>query len=111
QAINKSRGITATTPLAAQPQFQATLGKIEVQFKAARALAMQALSRGWAEVCTGRTPPALLQAEIRTSGSYIDELGQQITTEAFQAAGGGALVHGNPLRPHMRGAHAGRRHL
>src|SRR5262249_35801991 len=36
---------------------------------AARALAMQALSRGWAEVCAGRTPPAILQAEIRTSGS------------------------------------------
>lgn len=111
QAISKSRGITATTPLAAQPQFQATLGKIEVQFKAARALAIQALSRGWAEVCTGRTPPAILQAEIRSSGTYIDELGQQITTEAFQAAGGSALFDSNPLQRCLRDAQAAGQHF
>jgi alkylation response protein AidB-like acyl-CoA dehydrogenase len=111
QAICKSRGITATTLLAEQPQFQATLGKIEVQFKAARALAMQALSRGWAEVCSGRTPPAILQAEIRTSGTYIDELGQQITTESFQAAGGSALFDSNPLQRCLRDAQAAGQHF
>jgi alkylation response protein AidB-like acyl-CoA dehydrogenase len=111
QAISKSRHMTATTPLAAQPQFHTTLGKIEVQFKAARALAMQALSQGWAEVCAGRTPPAILQAEIRTSGTYIDELGQQITTEAFQAAGGSALFDSNPLQRCLRDAQAAGQHF
>ena len=72
---------------------------------------MQALSRGWAEVCTGRTPPAILQAEIRASGTYIDELGQQITTEAFQAAGGSALFDSNPLQRCLRDAQAAGQHF
>jgi len=87
QAISKSRGITATTPLAAQPQFQATLGKIEVQFKSGAGIGNASAVAGLGGSLRWRTPPAILQAEIRTSGTYIDELGQQITNRSVSARG------------------------
>jgi Acyl-CoA dehydrogenase, C-terminal domain len=73
--------------------FQFALGKAELQFASARALAFQVLSSIWTEARAGRVPPRPMQAEARAAAAYITELAQRVTTVAFQSAGGGALAN------------------
>ena len=110
QAIEKSRGVPPSS-LPTHPHFQFALGKAELELAAARALAIQVVSRVWAEARTGRLPPPELQAETRATSTYITEAAQRVATVAFQAAGGGGLFATNPLQRCFRDAYAVGQHF
>ena len=105
QAIEKARGVPPSS-LPTHPHFQFALGKAELELAAARALAMQVVSRVWAEASAGRLPSPELQAEARATATYITEAAQRVVTVAFQAAGGGGLFDTNPLQRCFRDAYA-----
>ena len=105
QALQKARGVPPSS-LATHPHFQFALGKAELELAAARALAIQVVSRVWAEARAGRLPPPELQAETRATSTYITEAAQRVVTVAFQAAGGGGLFDTNPLQRCFRDAYA-----
>ncbi|MGA6973292.1 MAG: acyl-CoA dehydrogenase family protein [Candidatus Binatus sp.] len=105
QAIVKARGLPPSS-LVTHPHFQFALGKAELELAAARALAIQVVSRVWAEALAGRLPPPDLQAEARATATYITEAAQRVVTVAFQAAGGGGLFATNPLQRCFRDAFA-----
>jgi indole-3-acetate monooxygenase len=110
QAIEKGRGFPPS-PLPTHPHFQFALGKAELQLASARALALQVLSRVWTEARARRVPPPPMQAEARAAAVYITEVAQQVTTVAFQAAGGGALFDTNPLQRCFCDVHAVGQHF
>jgi len=105
QAIVKARGLPPSS-LVTHPHFQFALGKAELELAAARALAIQVVSRVWAEALAGRLLPPDLQAEARATATYITEVAQRVVTVAFQAAGGGGLFATNPLQRCFRDAFA-----
>ena len=113
QAVEKVRGLSGSppSPLPTHPHFQFALGKAELQLASARALAFQVLSRIWTEARAGRVPPPPMQAEARAAAVYITEVAQQVTTVAFQSAGGGALFDTNPLQRCFRDVHAAGQHF
>lgn len=110
QAVEKGRG-SPPSPLPTHPHFQFALGKAELQLASARALAFQVLSSVWTEARAGRVPPPPMQAEARAAAMYITEVAQQVTTVAFQSAGGGALFDTNPLQRCFRDVHAAGQHF
>ncbi|MBV8361380.1 MAG: hypothetical protein JO189_26100, partial [Deltaproteobacteria bacterium] len=110
QAIEKGRGFPPS-PLSTHPHFQFALGKAELELEAARALALQVLSRIWEEACADRMPSPEQQAEARGAAAYITEVAQRVTTTAFQAAGGGALFDANPLQRCFRDVYAAGQHF
>jgi indole-3-acetate monooxygenase len=110
QAGEKGRG-SPPSPLSTHPHFQFGLGKAELQLASARALAFQVLSRVWTEARAGRVPPPSMQAEARAAAVYITEVAQQVTTVAFQSAGGGVLFDTNPLQRCFRDVHAAGQHF
>lgn len=110
QAVEKGRGFPPS-PLSTHPHLQFTLGKAESELAAARALAFQVLSRIWDEACAGRMPPPERQAEARAAATYITELGQRVTTAAFQAVGGSALFETNALQRCFRDVYAAGQHF
>jgi alkylation response protein AidB-like acyl-CoA dehydrogenase len=110
QAVEKGRG-SPPSPLPTHPHFQFALGKAELQFASARALAFQVLSSIWTEARAGRVPPRPMQAQARAAAAYITELAQRVTTVAFQSAGGGALFDTNPLQRCFRDVHAAGQHF
>ena len=110
QAIEKSRG-NPPSPLATHPHFQFALGKAELQLASARALAFRVLSSLWTEARAGRVPSPPMQAEARAAAVYITEVAQQVTTVAFQSAGGGALFDTNPLQRCWRDVYAAGQHF
>jgi indole-3-acetate monooxygenase len=110
QAVEKGRGFPPS-PLPTHPHFQSALGKAELQLASARALALQVLSSLWTEARAGRVPSPPMQAEARAAAVYITEVAQQVTTVAFQSAGGGALFDTNPLQRCFRDVHAAGQHF
>jgi indole-3-acetate monooxygenase len=110
QAVEKGRG-SPPSPLPTHPHFQFALGKAELQFASARALALQVLSSIWTEARAGRVPPRPMQAQARAAAAYITEMAQRVTTVAFQSAGGGALFDTNPLQRCFRDVHAAGQHF
>jgi alkylation response protein AidB-like acyl-CoA dehydrogenase len=110
QAIKKARGVPPSS-LVTHPHFQFAIGKAELELTAARALAMQVMSRVWAEARAGRLPPPELAAEARATCTYVTEAAQRVVTVAFQAAGGGGLFATNPLQRCFRDAFAVGQHF
>jgi len=110
QAIKKGRGFPPSL-LQTHPHFQFALGKAESALASVRALALQLMSELYAEAQAGRTPPPRRQAEIRAASTYITEVAQNVTSVAFQAAGGGALFDDNPLQRCFRDVFAAGQHF
>jgi len=110
QAVEKGRGFPPS-PLPTQPHVQFELGKAEIELAAARAYGLQVMSDLFAEAQTGRVPPPARQAEVRAAGTYITEVAQRVTTTAFQAAGGTALLDSNPLQRCFRDIAAAGQHF
>ena len=110
QALEKGRGFPPS-PLPTQPHFQFALGRAEMELASARALGLQLMSELYQLVETGEVPPPTKQAEARAACSYITEVTQQVTTTAFQAAGGGALFDSNPLQRCFRDISAAGQHF
>lgn len=110
QAIEKSRGFPPS-PLQTHPHFQFALGKAEIGLASARALALQLLTDLYAETEAKGTPPPTRQAEVRAAATYVTEIAQRVTGIAFQAAGGGALFHSNPLQRCFRDVSAAGQHF
>jgi len=110
QAIEKGRGFPPS-PLPTQPHFRFSLGKAETQLASVRALALQLMSELYAETQAGVTPPPPRQAQARAACTYISEIAQDVTSIAFQAAGGGALFDANPLQRCFRDVVAAGQHF
>jgi alkylation response protein AidB-like acyl-CoA dehydrogenase len=57
------------------------------------------------------TPPPSRQAEVRAAAAYVTEVARNVTSIAFQAAGGGALFDTNPLQRCFRDVVAAAQHF
>ena len=69
------------------------------------------MSELYTETQAGGTPPPPRQAQARAASTYITEIAQDVTSIAFQAAGGGALFDANPLQRCLRDVLAAGQHF
>jgi alkylation response protein AidB-like acyl-CoA dehydrogenase len=65
----------------------------------------------FSEAQAGRVPSPAHQAQARAASTYITEVAQQVTTVAFQAAGGTALFDTNALQLCFRDIAAAGQHF
>ncbi|MCH9671886.1 MAG: acyl-CoA dehydrogenase family protein [Gammaproteobacteria bacterium] len=109
QANRKERGFPPSS-IAGQADFQMALGEAELEFAAARALAVETLSKLWHAASAG-VPSPTLQAETRGVATYVTRVAQRVVTACFQAVGGSALFDTNPLQRCFRDVYATGQHF
>jgi alkylation response protein AidB-like acyl-CoA dehydrogenase len=97
--------------LADNAAFQRDLGRCDLHFQAARALAVEVHEKAWQTVAAGEKVSGTLLAEMRGSAVYVTEVAREICTMAFQYGGGAALYLNNPLQRCLRDIHAASQHL
>ncbi len=99
------------TSLEARSTFQRAVGLGDLRLRAARGLVLTIYGEAWETVCSGRTPPPRLQAEMRSATAYATEVATEVTTEAFRYAGGAAVFASQRLQRYLRDINVGAQHL
>ena len=107
---SKTRGYTSVNPLARRSAFQRMLSEADLKLRAARALNVEILEKAWQVAIGGQTPPAPLQAEMRSVCSYSTDVAAEVVTQAFRFAGGAALFESSVLQRCLRDINAGAQH-
>ena len=107
---SKTRGYTSVNPLALRPAFQRMLSESDLKLRAARALNVEILEEAWEMVCSGRTPPPPLQAQMRSLCTYTTDVAVGVVTQEFRFAGGAALFDTSLLQRCLRDINAGAQH-
>ena len=106
----KTRGYVSVNPLARRPAFQRMVSEADLKLRGARALNVEILERAWQIACRGQTPPAPIQAEMRSVCSYTTDVAADVVTQAFRYAGGAALFETSVLQRCLRDINAGAQH-
>ena len=107
---SKTRGYTSVNPLALRPAFQRMLSESDLKLRAVRALNVEILEEAWETVCSGRTPPPSLQAQMRSLCTFTTDVAVDVVTQAFRFAGGSALFDSSLLQRCLRDINAGAQH-
>ena len=106
----KTRGYVSVNPLARRPAFQRMVSEADLKLRGARALNVEILERAWQIASCGQTPPAPIQAEMRSVCSYTTDVAADVVTQAFRYAGGAALFETSVLQRCLRDINAGAQH-
>ena len=109
-AASKTRGYNSVNLLANRPAFQGMLGECDMRLRAARALNVEILEDAWQSVCAGHTPPAPLQAQMRSCATYTTDVAAEVTSRAFRFGGGAALFNTSVLQQCLRDINAAAQH-
>jgi alkylation response protein AidB-like acyl-CoA dehydrogenase len=111
-AGKKRRGTgTALVPIGERAVFQHFYGMADQQLKAMRAHAYRIFEELWQVACTGKTPDARAQAEVRACTVLVTETCMDIVNQAFHYAGGSALQSSHLLQRYWRDLHASAQHM
>jgi alkylation response protein AidB-like acyl-CoA dehydrogenase len=110
-ASSKQRGFGQPSRLASRGSFQRTLGECEMRLRAARALAVELNERAWATIQTGTPVDLTLQTQLRAVATLVTDVAVDVASQAFRAAGGGALYQSSVLQRCLRDLQAGAQHL
>jgi indole-3-acetate monooxygenase len=110
-AQSKRRGFGKPTGLATRGAFQRDLGECDLRLRAARALVMEVFEQAWETVCSGETPPARMQAEMRGAAAFATETALDVVTRSFRHAGGTAVYSTHILQRCLRDLNTAAQHV
>ena len=111
-ASKKRRGTgVSLMAIADRPVFQHFYGAADQRLKAVRAHALQLYEQVWQTACSGQTPDARAQAEMRACGVLVVETCVDIVNQAFHYAGGAALQESSVLQRYWRDINASAQHM
>ncbi len=109
-AQTKKRGLQ-TSVLASRAVFQHQLAVCDLKLRAARALALDVYEAAWRSCCQHNSLEPRLQAELRSTATYVTEVAVDVATRAFRFGGGAALHHSHILQRCLRDLNAGAQHF
>lgn len=111
-AINKKRGYApGAKSLADREVVQRFVGRAELQWRAARELALSLNREADACAAAGKTPTNELSIQLRSVACYCTEVAADIINEAFRYSGAGAIYEGNVMQRCLRDISVAQQHL
>jgi indole-3-acetate monooxygenase len=88
-----------------QPVIQATVGRSEVQLRAARAFLIEAVGEIWNEAVSRRAITLERRAVLRLATTHAIRLAVEVVDSVYNAAGATAIFEGNPIQRHFQDIH------
>jgi alkylation response protein AidB-like acyl-CoA dehydrogenase len=100
----------ATAPMQQSEIFQYELGRIQADFRAAKAAYAAQVASHWAHALEGTLKTDALQIESSQTASWIAETCRRVTDGCYALGGGSALYDTSPLQRRMRDIHTAAQH-
>jgi alkylation response protein AidB-like acyl-CoA dehydrogenase len=99
-----------TAPMRASEIFQAELGRIAADLRAAEAFQQAAAAGHWRCAQAGTAKGVAMLAEAGQAAAWINSTSVRIVDACFALAGGSAVYETSPLQRRLRDAHAAAQH-
>ena len=100
----------AREPMRDSPMFQAELGRIQAEVRAARAMMEAQIASHWRHALAGETGAYEPWIESQQSAVWVTGTCLRVVDACFALGGGGALYDDSPLQRRMRDLHAAAQH-
>lgn len=97
-ASRPHRGPSESRSQAESRAFQQLLGEAEIEWRAARALVLEAFGAAWLALGTGQSLSARTQAELRSVSALVMRMSTDIALRAFRAGGGASVYRSSILQ-------------
>ena len=99
-----------TTPMRDSQLFQAELGRVEADVRAARALQESCIARVWSRLLAGDLGPPSERAEAAQASAWVTTTCVKAGDALYALGGGSALYEESPLQRRLRDLHAAAQH-
>ncbi|QYD72973.1 hypothetical protein KZJ38_25175 [Paraburkholderia edwinii] len=101
----------STAPLYEQEHVQLEVAWAKTRLLAARAFAFEAVGALWASASSGQTPSVEQQALLRMACCNAGDVGKQVVSRMYAAAGSSAVLEEAPFAAQLRDIHAACQHI
>jgi len=101
----------AAAPMRESEFFQAELGRIEAEVRAARALLQMQVASHWRDALAGTLNSEALQIQAAQSAAWIAAAAVRVTDGCFTLAGASAIYDSSPLQRRLRDMHTAAQHF
>ncbi len=111
QAITRKPAFPGAKSAAERSTIQAGLAETTAQWRAARALYLEALDEAWQAAQQSGEIDAPKKAALRLAATYAVRTSAKVTSQLYDMGGGSSVFLANSLQRRFRDAHVGTQHL